>query len=125
MALLAGFNSSQPMAFISSSGPRGLALTRERWARCGKYCDYRFPWAQPAILSRGALEKFREPISANFMTEAQKVWYGTHDIHLGLAFWWLSIPVLSLEPLEMSKSREGLHVHNVRGETGKLAVSKS
>lgn len=101
LGLLAGFNESIPIGFVGAHGVRGLSLTRDRWRACGKICAFRFPWAQPAILSRGAIEKMRCAIDRNYMTESQKVWFGTHDVILGLALWWSSIPLVSLGALTL------------------------
>jgi len=127
LSLLNGFNPQKPMAFVGARSPRGFALTYERWDRCGALCSFRFPWAQPAIMSRGALEKMRPFIYNNFMTRAQVPWFGTHDVHLGLALWWLSIPILSLHELQLSHTRGrkttrfnrdyGIYQHVVRAET--------
>jgi len=95
LGLLAGFNESVPMAFVGAHGLRGLSLTRDRWKACGELCAFRFGWAQPAILSRGAIEKMRPMIDRNYMSEMQKVWYGTHDVVLGFALWWSSVPLLA------------------------------
>lgn len=103
LGLLAGFNESVPIGFVGAHGARGLSLTRDRWRACGNLCAFRFPWAQPAILSRGAIEKMRHAIDRNYMTESQKVWFGTHDVILGLALWWSSIPLVSLGALTLHR----------------------
>ena len=127
LAFLDGFDEEKPIAFVGAHGPRGLSLTKDRWRACGDLCAYRFPWAQPAILSRGALLKMKPFLDQNFMTESQRVWFGTHDVILGLALWWASIPILSMAKLTLSKnprginnkhlqnSRFGLYQHVVRG----------
>ncbi|KAJ1448107.1 hypothetical protein M885DRAFT_623741 [Pelagophyceae sp. CCMP2097] len=124
-ALLEGFDSSKPLAFVGSTGPRGFARTFKRWEHCGHHCEYRWPWAQPCILSRGALEAFRPWIDRNFMSETQKVWFGTHDVILGAALWWLSIPTMTMSMLKLnynSKVPTGIFRHAVRntGETAKI-----
>ncbi|KAJ8602036.1 hypothetical protein CTAYLR_002732 [Chrysophaeum taylorii] len=101
LALLAGFDESRPLGFVGAHGPRGLSLTRDRWKRCGDICAFRFPWAQPAILSKGAIERMRTFVDRDYMTESQKTWFGTHDVILGLALWWASIPLFSLSDFSL------------------------
>lgn len=111
VGLLSGFDDAQPAAFVGAHGNRGLALTRDRWKQCGELCAFRFPWAQPAILSRGAIESMRSMTDRSYMTAVQKLWFGTHDVILGLALWWWSIPILSLGNLRIRdlprKSKHG------------------
>lgn len=110
VGLLSGFDDAKPAAFVGAHGNRGLALTRDRWKHCGELCAFRFPWAQPAILSRGAIESMRSMTDRSYMTEVQKIWFGTHDVILGLALWWWSIPILSLGNLRIRDlPRTGKH----------------
>ena len=137
VAMLSKHDHNRPLAVVSDGQIRGLtpSFFRSRSPDCASPdCVFRFPWAQPAILSRGAMIKLRDDavMHKNLLTHECKAFDVTHDVGLGMMMWLASIPFVTVGEYQgemavaRNRPRDGLatkppsdldplmHVHGVR-----------
>ena len=135
VAMLSKHDHNQPLAVVSDGQIRGLtpSFFRSRSPDCASPdCVFRFPWAQPAILSRGAMIKLMDVVHKNLLTQECKAFDVTHDVGLGMIMWIASLPFVAVGEYQgemaaaRNRPRDGLatkppsdldalmHVHGVR-----------
>jgi hypothetical protein len=77
--------------------PRGFSYAKRRHHHnCSDINKHGFYFAQPAILSRRAVEDMKGALERRAMTLLQKYWGGSHDAILGMIIYLHHIPVISL-----------------------------
>eukprot|EP01032_Pedospumella_encystans_P017483 gene17483-19920_t len=85
------------MALVGSNRYRSFDFSRKSPPHsCRESIAYEFPFAQPAIINRAAMQRMHNGIEANGLTSLQLEWGGTHDALLGMFLWIYDIPTYSL-----------------------------
>lgn len=98
-------SSNVPVGIIAatkSAGVKNIKLKLDNGtyvplpSQCVNLLSSSFFYAQPAILSRSALQQMRSMLDMNGLLTLQKLWGGSHDSVLGLALWVHRIHLISL-----------------------------
>lgn len=90
------------IAATKSAGVKNIKLKQDNGtyaplpSECVNLLSSSFFYAQPAILSRSALDRMRPMLNMNGLLTLQSLWGGSHDSVLGLALWVHRIHLISL-----------------------------
>jgi UDP-galactopyranose mutase len=130
---VAGLNSSD--AFVLTAKPlRALGVTfgqHEHRQNCSTSPDYMYPWGQPVVYSKAALEQVVTGFTLGSVTKQCKVFGVTHDVGNPLVHFMYMMPEVRLPPISPSvpkswgeRSNELIGVHAVGRSSSALNTTQ-
>lgn len=83
-------------AFLVNKNLRGFGWARKVVHNCSNPDTHGFYFAQPAVLTRAAVERMGPSLQRRGMDRLQRYWGGSHDAILGMFIYLHGLPVWSL-----------------------------